>query len=33
MHLPGAPYYLAGALLILALLLAVAVTRRHASDT
>jgi MFS transporter, DHA1 family, tetracycline resistance protein len=32
-HLPGAPYYLAGALLILALLLAVAVTRRHAPST
>ena len=30
-HLPGAPYYLAGVLLIAALLLAVMVTRRHAA--
>jgi DHA1 family tetracycline resistance protein-like MFS transporter len=29
-HLPGAPYFLAGLLLLCALLVAVAVTRRHA---
>jgi len=29
-HLPGAPYYLAGVLLVVALLLAVVVTRKHA---
>jgi len=30
-RLPGAPYYLAGALLVLALAIAIVVTRRHAS--
>jgi len=30
MHLPGAPYYLAAALLLGSLAVAVAVTRRHA---
>jgi hypothetical protein len=29
-HLPGAPYYVAAMLLLCALLVAVAVTRRHA---
>jgi MFS transporter, DHA1 family, tetracycline resistance protein len=33
MHLPGAPYYLAGALLVGALGLAVVVTRRHGKHT
>lgn len=33
MHLPGAPYYLAGALLVCALGLAVVVTRRHGRHT
>ena len=32
-HLPGAPYFLAGLLLLCALLVAVAVTRRHAVAT
>jgi len=32
MHVPGAPYYLAGALLVVALLLAVVVTRKHAEE-
>jgi MFS transporter, DHA1 family, tetracycline resistance protein len=33
MHLPGAPYYLAGVLLVVALGLAVGVTRRHGKHT
>jgi DHA1 family tetracycline resistance protein-like MFS transporter len=32
-HLPGAPYFLAGLLLVCALLVAVAVTRKHAPAT